>query len=357
MPYKTLTCQVCDEEYEGWHSSKYCSDECRHVAQTEVIVCGQCGEEFRAEPKFEREYCSKECSGKAQVKNEERECEQCGETFEVKPSSDTVYCSNQCKHRSQRRREERTCAACGDSFEVRPSDEKTHCSRECATESRRETVQVECEHCGDSYETKPAYADGRKYCSRQCAYKARKLRNSVELECPECGDTFRMQRGEWEWRKKEQDRIHCSEECQYQSQQNRVEKVCKQCGEDFSVPASADYREYCSEECYGQSKMLVEGEYQTLRSKKRAEGESSLYQEISSIYDQQNGRCVYCGSGLNEGLHLDHKQPISRGGEHVRENVHLTCAACNLQKHAKTHAEYVDWRRDNGLHVHHLATR
>ena len=59
------------------------------------------------------------------------------------------------------------------------------------------------------------------------------------------------------------------------------------------------------------------------------------------IRKNQNNLCYYCGCDLSKtGEHLDHKQPLSRGGEHSMENIVLSCPACNMSKGAKTEEEF-----------------
>jgi len=41
--------------------------------------------------------------------------------------------------------------------------------------------------------------------------------------------------------------------------------------------------------------------------------------------------CAKCGSGAN--LHIDHLQPVAKGGRTVIENLIPLCSACNLAKH------------------------
>lgn len=62
---------------------------------------------------------------------------------------------------------------------------------------------------------------------------------------------------------------------------------------------------------------------------------------IKKLMALQDGRCAYCLADLTLGHHLDHKQPLSRGGRHTDENVHLTCPLCNMRKHNKTHEEFL----------------
>lgn len=49
--------------------------------------------------------------------------------------------------------------------------------------------------------------------------------------------------------------------------------------------------------------------------------------------------CHYCGT--TEGpFHIDHKQPLSRGGDDHWSNLVQACESCNLSKHNKTYEEF-----------------
>lgn len=46
--------------------------------------------------------------------------------------------------------------------------------------------------------------------------------------------------------------------------------------------------------------------------------------------------CYWCGISLKKvKVHIDHYQPLSKGGEHTESNIVICCSACNLKKHAK----------------------
>lgn len=81
---------------------------------------------------------------------------------------------------------------------------------------------------------------------------------------------------------------------------------------------------------------------------------------LSELIIEQAGRCYYCGRRMIwEGRHdadkfdhplratFDHKTPLSRGGEHAKENGCGACRECNGAKRNKTIAEFRD-----GLHDH-----
>jgi 5-methylcytosine-specific restriction endonuclease McrA len=57
----------------------------------------------------------------------------------------------------------------------------------------------------------------------------------------------------------------------------------------------------------------------------------------SEVFARWGGMCCYCNAPAE---HLDHVQPLSRGGRDVLSNVVPACAACNLAKAALTLAEW-----------------
>lgn len=42
----------------------------------------------------------------------------------------------------------------------------------------------------------------------------------------------------------------------------------------------------------------------------------------------------------DQDIHIDHDQPLSRGGTHTLDNVHVACSSCNLAKGSMTSSEY-----------------
>jgi 5-methylcytosine-specific restriction endonuclease McrA len=57
--------------------------------------------------------------------------------------------------------------------------------------------------------------------------------------------------------------------------------------------------------------------------------------DITRLYEQQQGECVYCSVGLSSGYHIDHIIPIAKGGTNYPDNIQLLCPKCNLKKNAK----------------------
>jgi len=68
-------------------------------------------------------------------------------------------------------------------------------------------------------------------------------------------------------------------------------------------------------------------------------------EDIKKILTAQGGKCVYCGVSVLEDRHIDHIIPLSRGGSNWPTNLQVLCPHCNLSKNAKTHEEFMAYRR------------
>jgi HNH endonuclease len=68
---------------------------------------------------------------------------------------------------------------------------------------------------------------------------------------------------------------------------------------------------------------------------------------IYKLLRLQRGRCAVCCCDLVKAkYHLDHIDPISRGGKNEDRNIQLLCQPCNQTKHAK---DPVDFMRSRGF--------
>jgi 5-methylcytosine-specific restriction endonuclease McrA len=70
------------------------------------------------------------------------------------------------------------------------------------------------------------------------------------------------------------------------------------------------------------------------RARKRAAKTAPVtQQQIEKLFESQKGRCAICKRKIAmNAKHIDHINPLSKGGEHNIKNLQLTCAICNLQK-------------------------
>jgi 5-methylcytosine-specific restriction endonuclease McrA len=63
--------------------------------------------------------------------------------------------------------------------------------------------------------------------------------------------------------------------------------------------------------------------------------------DLIAILKAQNHRCAYCRSDLRKAKrHVDHIQPLARGGSNDRANLQYLCAPCNLAKGARDPVEF-----------------
>ncbi len=71
------------------------------------------------------------------------------------------------------------------------------------------------------------------------------------------------------------------------------------------------------------------------RARARAGGKHTA-QEVAEIFHLQKGKCAYCRVDLNgRKRHVDHIQPLARGGANDRTNLQILCIQCNKTKSAK----------------------
>lgn len=65
---------------------------------------------------------------------------------------------------------------------------------------------------------------------------------------------------------------------------------------------------------------------------------------IQLLFLAQNGRCNWCDKAFldeKNSFHIDHINPLAKGGKHIAENIQLLCPKCNLEKGTKAVEEYL----------------
>lgn len=71
--------------------------------------------------------------------------------------------------------------------------------------------------------------------------------------------------------------------------------------------------------------------------------------ELTKMYEAQDGMCAYCGISIfwevPYDIHVDHINPVVKGGTNDLDNLCLACADCNLSKNDSTLA---DWQARRG---------
>lgn len=62
--------------------------------------------------------------------------------------------------------------------------------------------------------------------------------------------------------------------------------------------------------------------------------------DLRRVGDEQGWRCYWCGWPCETDYHVDHIQPLSKGGLNTVDNICIACPKCNLQKGAMTPDEW-----------------
>lgn len=62
--------------------------------------------------------------------------------------------------------------------------------------------------------------------------------------------------------------------------------------------------------------------------------------DIKEIKERYNNICYWCNKKIKSTPHLDHYEPISKGGANTIDNIVLSCRKCNQSKGSKTPTEF-----------------
>ena len=63
---------------------------------------------------------------------------------------------------------------------------------------------------------------------------------------------------------------------------------------------------------------------------------------VRDLYASQSASCYYCSTSIEEGYHIEHMVPISKGGSNWIDNICLACVPCNRTKGVKTAEEFMN---------------
>jgi 5-methylcytosine-specific restriction endonuclease McrA len=75
--------------------------------------------------------------------------------------------------------------------------------------------------------------------------------------------------------------------------------------------------------------------------------ERALLRKKEIVRAEMGDVCRYCGAPGSRVV--EHMVPTSRGGDHRRKNLTISCSRCNGEKGKKTPAEWQQWRLARGL--------
>jgi hypothetical protein len=148
--------------------------------KADAVSCKCCGAVVHQSPGRgkRRQYCSEECRIVAKKKKpiHDRVCERCGKHFTR--FRESQFCSDDCRY--EHRLETKPCEKCGQLFKQRNHTSR-FCSNGCAAsvvaKSRKPPpARRQCLCCHKPFRKRSSNRNAGKYCSRECAFEARRLR-------------------------------------------------------------------------------------------------------------------------------------------------------------------------------------
>ena len=290
-------------------------------------------------------------------------CRYCGSEFEPKWKKQK-YCSVECGHAARKTGRtvyEKSCLYCGTAFKTINPKQK-YCTSACAARHAGDQRKGEyfCEYCG-----KPRWSDHpnrNRFCSRECANKAKRLQTLTRLElkrrqhesemtrlCDNCGKPFVA---------KHKGQRFCNRACRYvnalrkRHERNEEQfipliRICPRCGKSFATTLQAQDKQYCSEQCRARDAAV---RYST----RRKEQMQQAFVEpvgLRTTYRAYKGRCAICGLPVPQTTEasnqwaatVDHVLPLSKGGYHSKANCQLAHRLCNSLKLDKEDDFKIDW--------------
>lgn len=99
-----------------------------------------------------------------------------------------------------------------------------------------------------------------------------------------------------------------------------------------------------SKEHYYANKHLYKARNNKRRSLIKKLHEHHNGNDINKLLITQKRKCIVCKKLLNNTYHVDHIQPISKGGSNCKYNIQILCPHCNLQKNAKDPIEFMQFK-------------
>jgi len=387
---------------------RFCTDACKEQWATTPCACAGCGQEFFRSPSLKpAKWCSKRCRNAtrrrprvtaachkcldcgveihrpdgargrrrlrcAPCQSEHQRtqaalalvgrfvptkpCRRCGKLIDSPHRRS--YCSDECRW-LRRRWDSLVCGHCGGEFRCYNKHQK-YCSLSCHSNARWAPSRAffNCLKCDKKCPVKSGRRQN-KYCSRDCAYAARKEKKPYARRPLDTARSCQSYLAAW--RKKrdwliEVESLRWAPERPVRAAVNRPSRMCRQCN---SAEAARGSKGSLCESCGTKRTKAIKREARKRRRqkhggdsyRKRCRRFNAPYTPIkrSSIYDRDNWACQICGVELlrkylrtSAGVDprsptLDHIIPLCLGPDgpgHVETNVQAACFDCNSRKGA-----------------------
>lgn len=364
----------------GYKPRTFCSPECCRAAsrppKCHATACRICGEQIvqSSGPGKTRLICSPKCRSEAKKRKPTRQskCQRCAVSFE---STGRRFCSQECRSAAATKPPDANCDHCGKPFKKKKARQR-FCSEQCRLASPAIPARkYVCLNCEKPF-TRKRFPSGnvscqKKYCSRDCAFEARRLRKPcaerpseatrrlagwflswgddqwpVVSSCPDCGRRFCRQRdsaGE------------THEKCpSCRSVEIKPERQCEGCGSALNAgrrlcSGCADKRQKEQRRRYRRAHRKKHGSACTFRQRCKKYGTPYTKVSKQAVMERDGWGCQLCGVALLRSFTtivgtrtphprsptIDHIVPLSFGPTspgHVFDNCQAACWACNCER-------------------------
>lgn len=328
-------------------------------------------------------YCSEECKAssrrRASAASKKRPkqfvCEKCGKSFTA--CLKRAFCSKECRYSPDSSGTQAECMRCGTSFKRKAAGQR-FCSYACG---RRRPKVYYCKNCGEKYTVKNRSRNAFKFCSRECAFEARRLKKSAAIrpiEVTKAIAKWFLSWGEDVWPRTGECAL-CKSAVTRRNGDDRVADLCNACHKPVRLCADCcgqaeKYSPFClectqrrmraSRRSARKSRRRKNGHEGTHRRRCRKYGAPYTPVKKSDVFSRDKWRCKLCGVKLlrkHETIlgtntphprcpTIDHIVPLCHGADspgHCIENLQACCWECNTLKSAE----------DNDSFAASLATR
>jgi len=376
---EAMPCAVCGVEIQQdlgscGRTKNLCSQPCktawkraregRHTKPESVpcVACGCAIPQVANSPGRIATICSDECRRAVERAREKKPkkqpCERCGYEFDSPYTK--RFCSRKCQYngRGESHGETRPCERCSKPV-VQTSRRHKFCSRACA----KPPSVFRCLNCDVEFKKKifksGSYSCATKYCSRECAFEARRLKKNCARRPFDIARTLAswfLSWGECE-RPKVRQCSSCgmrrllgeSEVCKECTRQS-APRECRSCGIEISKARYQTRCEWCKDKAKRDAKRKAKNKYGR-NHKQRTRRRGAAYTPIrnSSIYERDNWECQICCRPLERvwkqlkrgdipsprARTVDHVIPLAQGKDspgHVWHNLIACCHECNTAK-------------------------
>lgn len=377
----------------GFKPRKYCSKACAkgYPPKPCTVPCRACGCEIKQDRHGRtKTLCSKKCRNVADNLPKKHVCKKCGEVF-LSPRTKKDFCSDSCRF-GVRLSDSVPCKVCGGGF-VRTRHGQKCCSPGCREEARKIAGQATrdrnakrakkytCLNCGELFQRKRFKSGNiscqRKYCTRECAFEARKLKKPCAVRPLEVAGqlaSWFMSWGDDYW-----PRVYPCAECGTRCVQRKAEPtakpLCYGCWRRQPKPPKPMPCEMCGVEIDGRGgrrrcddcrrvaalkqrrdakkrRRQKHGAACTFRQRCKRYGAPYTSVSKKAVMDRDRWKCQLCGEKLLDRFTtimgtrtphprsptIDHIVPLSFGPTspgHVFDNCQAACFECNSHRGTK----------------------